>query len=197
LNDFFGISWGWVSAFLIFVSGYPYMRAIYTREIERPAVSSWLLWLGIGILLFVTSYQSGSQWGTTLFPILMGVINPAIIVALSLKYGEYTWTRFDTACVIVCAITVMVWQTTRSPVLGLFGGILADAIAAVPQFRKSWKEPKDEPVFPWTMFAFASAINILAVDTWVVDKWLYPVYMTTGSSLLVLPLALNRLKIYK
>jgi hypothetical protein len=196
LKDFFGMSWGWVSTILIFVSGYPYMRAIYKRELERPVVSSWILWLGIGTLLFITSYQAGADWESTLGPILMGVINPAIIVVLSVKYGQYQWTKFDTACVAVCVVTVIVWQTTQSPLLGIVGGVIADAIAATPQILKSWKDPKDEPVFPWAMFAFASALNILAVKAWTLEHWLFPVYMTVGSTLIVLPLIMYRFKRY-
>lgn len=191
------MNWGLLSALLIFVSGYPYMLAIYKRELERPVVSTWILWLGIGMLLFVTSFQAGAHWGTTLLPILMGVINPAIIVFLSIRYGEYKWSRLDTVCVVVCVVTVIVWQTTQSPVLGILGGVLADMIAATPQVIKSWKDPKDEPVFPWAMFSFASALNILAVEEWVIQYWLFPVYMTIMSSVLVLPLALARLKTEK
>jgi hypothetical protein len=173
------------------------MRAIYRRDLERPVVSSWILWLGIGTLLFITNKEAGADWESTLGPILMGIINPAIIVVLSIKYGQYQWTKFDTACVVVCVITVIVWQTTQSPLLGIVGGVIADAIAATPQIMKSWKDPKDEPVFPWAMFAFASALNILAVKEWVLKFWLFPVYMTTFSMLIVLPLILHRTKVRK
>ncbi len=195
MKDFFGMNWGLLSAILIFVSGYPYMRAIYKRTLERPVTSTWCLWLGIGVLLFVTNFQAGANWGTTLLPILMGVINPAIIVALSLRYGEYKWNRMDTACVSVCIITVIVWQTTQSPLLGILGGVVADAFACIPLIIKSWKDPKDEPLFPWAMFAFASSLNLFAVEEWVMKYWLFPVYMTVGSTLIVLPLILYRLKL--
>jgi hypothetical protein len=194
LEDFFGMSWGLLSAILILISGCPYMWAIYKRKIERPVISTWILWLGIGTLLFWASVKVGTKWDATMLPILMGVINPAIIVFLSIRYGEYKWSKLDTVCVVVCVVTVSVWQTTESPVLGILGGVLADMIAATPQVIKSWKDPKDEPVFPWAMFAFASALNILAVQEWVVDYWLFPVYMTVMSSLIVLPLVLARLK---
>jgi hypothetical protein len=197
LKDFFGISWGLLSAILISVSACPYIWAIYKRKIERPVVSAWILWLGIGALLFVTSFQAGARWGTTLLPILMGVINPAVIVFLSIRYGEYKWGKLDTVCVVICVVTVIIWQTTESPVLGILGGVLADMIAAIPQVIKSWKDPKDEPLFPWAMFSFASALNILAVGEWVIQYWIFPVYMTIMSSMLVIPLVLFRFKTRK
>ncbi len=179
------------------ISGFPYMWAIYKRKLKRPVVSTWILWLGIGILFFVTSLQAGARWGTTLLPILMGVINPIIIVFLSKRYSQYKWGKLDTACVVVCMLTVIVWQTTQSPVLGILGGILADMIASTPQVVKSWKDPKDEPVFPWAMFSLGSAVNILAVEEWKIDFWLFPVYMTMMGLLITLPLVLARLKTAK
>ena len=194
MNNPLEINWGLISAFLIFVSGYPYMRAIYTREIERPVISTWILWSGIGLLLFVTSYQAGVTWKTTLLPIFVGVTNPVIILVLSLRYGTYRWTTLDTICVGLCIVTVIGWQTTDSPTFGIVGGVLADIAAATPQIRKSWIDPKDEPVFPWAMFAFASALNLLAIKEWTVAYWLFPVYMTVTSTLITLPLVLHRLK---
>lgn len=197
MKDFFGIGWGTLSAVLIFASGYPYMRAIYKRELERPVISTWILWLGIGILLFVTNWQAGANWSTTLLPIMMGVINPTIIVILSVRYGEYKWSNRDTWCVVLCVITVIVWQVTQSPLLGTLGGVTADAIAATPLVIKSWEDPKDEPAFPWAMFVIGSAVNMLAIVTWEMKLWLFPVYMTVMGFILLLPLLLYRFKLFK
>lgn len=83
MDNFFGLGWGVLSAALTFVSAYSYMRAIYTRELKRPVIPTLSLWLLIGFLLFLTSIKLGANWKTTLLPILMGVINPAIVLVLS------------------------------------------------------------------------------------------------------------------
>jgi len=188
------ISWGSVSALLIIVSGVPYMWDIYTGKVERPVVTSWILWLVIGVILLVSSYTAGASLATTLPAMVAGVLNPAIIVYLSWRYGSYTLNRVDKACILVCIITISVWQITDSALLGIIGGILADAIAAIPQIIKSWKDPSDEPVFPWTMFCFASSINFLAIDVWILEMWVYPLYMTAGSLLICIPIILHRIR---
>lgn len=87
-------------------------------------------------------------------------------------------------------MTVVVWQTTQSSLLGILGGILADIVATAPMVIKSWKDPKDEPIFPWAVFAFGSSVNLFAVDEWVIKYWLFPVYMTAMGTLITIPLIL-------
>lgn len=195
MNNFFWFGWGGLSAILTFVSAYSYMKAIYTRELKSPVIPTLSLWFLIGFLLFLTSVKLGANWETTLLPILMGVINPAIVLVLSLKYGEYTWKTIDIVCVLVCILSLVIWQTTESAMLGFIGGIIADSIAALPMIIKSWKEPKDEPVFPWVMFVLASAINILAVDEWKIEYWLFPVYMTMMGTVISLPLIFHTMNV--
>jgi hypothetical protein len=187
------INWGIISGILIFLGGLPYMYAIYTGSLSKPAVSSYFLWTVIGALLFVTSWQSGVRFETTLFPILMGVVNPGIILLLSLRYGQYVWTRVDTSCVIVCIVTIVIWRTTDNPLLGIAGGICADYIATVPQLIKAWKDPGDEPLAPWLIFSAASAVNFLAVPEWSFKYCLFPAYMTTASLTIAFPILINRI----
>lgn len=171
MQEIFGIPFGWISGLLIFVSGAPYMWLVLTRKVARPVTSTWVLWFGIGVLLFIASIKSGAKWDSTLVPIFMGVVNPGIIVLLSLRFGQYSWTRLDSLCVVSCIATItFFWRLTDDPVIGIVGGVTADVLAALPQLIKAWKDPHDEPVFPWAVFAIASAINILAVDEWVIGK---------------------------
>ena len=192
----FQMNWGLLSAAIIFFSGFPYVLAIIKGEVSKPVISTWILWSVIGTLLLVTSYQAGARWDTTLLPVLLGAVNPVIILILSLRYGKYKWTSVDTTCVIICLITVIVWQVTNSPVLGLIGAIIAHIVGALPQAIKNWKDPKDEILLPWAMFSFASALSILAISEWTIGQALFPVYMTIFSALaLTLPLILYRLKL--
>lgn len=168
------------------------MWLVYTKRVARPVTSTWALWFGIGLLLFFASMKAGAKWDSTLVPIFMGVVNPGIILLLSLRFGEYSWTKLDSVCVFSCVVAIIVWQLTDNPVLGIVGGIAADFLAALPQLLKAWRDPLDEPVFPWSMFALASAVSIFAIDEWVVGKWLFPIYMTVMSILLTIPLVVAR-----
>lgn len=190
-------SWGALSALLIAISGIPYMWGIYKRSIPRPVLSTWGIWAVLGLLLLVAYYEAGARNDTTLLAAWMGFINPVIIFILALKYGEFRWTRLETMCVIFCMVSIVVWKTTGNPLLGLLGGLLADAMGIIPQIRHVVKSPADEPLFPWGLFCIGSAVNLLGIQEWTLAQYVYPVYMTAGSLLLVLPLLAYRMKSLK
>ena len=188
-------NWGFVSAMIIFISGLFYIVPVWRGTIQRPVVTTWGLWLLVGLILFFSNLNAGARWDTIMFPILMGVVNPLIIFILALRNGRYQWTRLDTVCTIACIVTMIVWLTSQSPLVGIVGGIIADICAAGPQFDKNWRDPDDEPIMPWVMFLVASCISLLGVQQWGSDvsMWLYPVYMTLGSAFgMVFPLVYHR-----
>ena len=193
MKDFFGIGWGSVSAVLLFISGLPYMYGIIKGEIKRPVVSTWILWFLIGSLLLITNFQAGSRANTTLLPMIVGVFNPLIVVVLSAKYGHYKWERSDLVCITICLVTIVIWQTTDSVVIGILGGIVADIFACIPQIKKSWTDPKDEPIFPWLLFSIGSAVNLLAVENMAIQNIAYPAYMTIASFIITAPIIAFRI----
>ncbi len=187
-------TWGALSGLLIAISGFFYMYGIYNRTVERPLISAWGIWATLGLLFLLTYRDAGARIDTTLIAAWVGFVNPVIIFILAVRYGKHGWTKLETWCVSVCIITVIVWQVFDSPVLGIAGSIIADGMGAIPQIRKSWTDPDDEPWFPWTCFCVGSAINILGIEVWEIGQYLFPVYMTIGSFCIVVPILINRFK---
>lgn len=190
------LTWGALSALLIVVSGVPYMWGIYRRTVPRPVLSAWGMWAVLGGLILLAYYDVGARMDTTLPAAWLGFINPIIILILALRYGKRTWSKLETVCVIVFVLTVVAWKTFESPVVGLAGGLIADAMGAIPQIRHNWRRPQDEPWFPWTMFCIASGVNLLSVEKWEFGYYLYPVYMTIGSALIVSPVLLYHYRLW-
>lgn len=190
-------TWGTLSGLLIAISGFSYMRGVYRKTVARPVISAWGIWAGLGILFLLTYYDAGARMDTTLPAAWMGFINPLIIVILSIRYGKRGWTRLETWCVAICIVTVIVWQSTDSAVLGLAGAVIADSMGAIPQIKKCWTDPDDEPWFPWTCFCVGSAVNMLSIETWEVGQYLFPIYMTAGSFLIAVPIIVRRIKMCK
>lgn len=187
-------TWGNLSALLIVISGIPYMWGIYKRTILRPVASTWGIWSIIGLLFLVAYYDAGARMDTTLPAAWAGFIDTLIIFILSLIYGEKSWSRLETWCVAICFISVIAWQSLESALLGLIGAIIADAMGVIPQIRKIWVYPNDEPWFPWVLFCVGSMINIFGIKNWELDQYLYPIYMTICSLLITIPIVMGHIK---
>ena len=190
-------TWGGLSGFLVAISSIPYMWGIYTRKIKRPVVSTWGIWSILGLIFLLTSYDAGARIETTLLAPLMGFLNPLMIFFLSLRFGEKTWSRLETWCVIICFATIVIWQSLESALLGLIGACIADSMGLIPQMKKVWKEPSDEPWFPWVVFCIGSAVNFLAIQNWEIKQYIYPSFMTITSTSIAIPVAAYHIKNYK
>lgn len=186
------ISYGILSAVLIAVSGIPYIWAIVTRRTQRPVIATWLVWTIIGFLFLITYQDAGAVLEGTLPAAIMGLVNPLVITILAMFYGKRGWTWLDLTCLVVASIAVCVWQFEDDPLLGLIGLLVADSMAAIPQIVKSFKDPADEPWFPWFLFGFGSAVNLLAIEVWTLEIYLFPLYMTVVSLMIALPIMVNR-----
>ncbi len=157
---------------------------------------SYILWTLIGLLLLVSSYEAGVRLDTTLLPLLIGAINPAITVILSFRYAKLSWTKTNVLSLMICLLAVLFWKTTSSPILGIIGGVVADCVAAMPLLIKSWKDPLSEPVLPWVLFTTGSAIAVMTIKVWKLEYFLFPLYMTV-SGLLVLTPSLLKINILR
>jgi len=187
-------TWGALSGLLIAISGFSYMRDVYKKNVERPLLSVWGIWTLIGFLFLTSYYDAGARMDTTLPAAWMGFINPLIIFVLAIWFGKRSWSRLETWCVAICAVTILLWQTSELAVVGLIGAIIADSMGAIPQIKKCWTDPDDEPWFPWTCFCIGSAVNMLAIENWEIGQYLFPVYMTAGSFLISAPIVIRRIK---
>lgn len=190
----FTFTWGALSGLLIAISGIPYAWGIYTGKIKRPVTSAWGIWTILGLIFLLSSYDAGARIETTLLAPLAGFIDPLVIFLLSLRYGEKSWSRLETYCVATCLATIAVWQSLESALYGLIGACIADSMGTIPQIKKVFKEPGDEPWFPWVAFSVGSAINFLAIQNWEIEQYLYPTFMTIASSFIAIPVALYHIK---
>lgn len=188
-------SWGFLSGFLIFFSWFPYAVAIYTREIKKPVLSTLGIWMVLGLFFLLNASESGSTIENTKLAIWMGFIGPSVTFLLAVTYGKWKWSKLDFYCIMLFCFTFILWKTLDLPIIGLWGLIIAEAISTIPIFVKSWVNPKDEPLFSWFVFFIGSSINILAIPEWDMKYFLYPVYMSFSSILILLPLIMYRLKL--
>ena len=193
-QEFFGL----VSGILVFCSAIPYCIGIW-QDRNTPQLISWGLWSFIGLVLLLTYKSSGAE--DNIWPAVFGFTNPLIItmIALFRRNSEKGHMSIaDWFCLGFGILAICIWAIIRDikelAQIALYVAILADLFAAIPTARFVWKNPGEERPFAWGIYALAYGLALFAVPEVNFSNLALPIYMTTGSSFVALPLVIHRLR---
>lgn len=127
-------------------------------------------------ILIATSYHAAGANATIWVPISY-VIGPLGTSLLAARYGEGGWTQFDRYCLLGAMMSLGLWVGLRSPDLTLAINIGIDFLGALPTIRKAWRDPHSEDLLAWGLFTIANLLNAIAIDRWIWQVSLYPIYL--------------------
>lgn len=113
---------------------------------------------------------------------LAGIVFACIFLAratylfvMSLIYGVGGSSHLDKACLALGLLAVMAYTITKNELLTVSLGVLADLIAYIPTFVKTYSEPTSEDPTFFTIEGLASLFGIFAIWEWRVDL-LFPIW---------------------
>ncbi len=170
---------GVVAGGLALLSMIPYVVSIVRGE-TRPSLTTWAIWTVAGSMVAATYLASGAThtwWLAAAY-----VINPLVVTLLSIRYGVRASEPLDWICLGGALSSLVPWLVYKSPAVALYINILVDLLGALPTFKKSVLMPESENRLSWLMTFVAAGFNILAVERWEPEIFVYPVYafITTG-----------------
>jgi hypothetical protein len=107
------------------------------------------------------------------------------LYVLSFKYGMGGSDKLDITCMVLCGIGLIVWGVTGDSMNGLIAAIVADFIAVVPSFVKTWRFPGTES---WLFYAMGSMAGFFIVTAGPYDlqALLFPGYIFIVDAMFVL-----------
>lgn len=153
----------------------PYIFSIL-RKTTKPSRSSWWIWTFVGLIILLSYYDVGAR--NTLWVPAIFVLCPLIVASLSIFYGQNTHLdRLDKGCLILSLLSLLLWLILNNAAIALFINIIVDFFGFLPTFKKSLISPASENKLTWILFFLGSILNLLAIDRFVVDIALYPLYM--------------------
>ncbi len=86
-----------------------------------------------------------------------------IIFGLSLRQqASWRMSKFDTSCLIIAVAGIIGWQVSGNPVVGVVFAIVADAVAYVPAFVKTWKRPETESQWFYSIGIISTGLSLMA-----------------------------------
>lgn len=165
---------GIIAGLIVIIGTVPYLRDILRHE-TKPSRATWTL---LTILLFIDIFiqgELGTGWAIALT--VGDFLACASVFVLSLKYGSGGAERSDIICYGLWVITVICWLGLNRPLLALHFGVLADFVALVPTFIKSWKKPDEESTNVFIASSLSGLVALFAVETYSYGAILLPLYL--------------------
>lgn len=172
------------------------MIGIYSivRGSFRPQRMTRFLIFLLSFLIFGTLWAQGDRNG--IFIAGAQLIGGFIILLLSIKKGIGGYGLFDGVVLVMTLASLIVWQTTNNPVLGLIMSIVTDLIAFSPTIVKTWKLPGTEEWKFYMSDVVASLFSILSISAYTVGNLAFPAYILAINTLSVV-MILGRKKYLK
>lgn len=179
-----------ISSILALISPLIYARAILRGE-AKPHRTTRLVLLIITSLATLSLFAQGDR--VALYLAGVSTVQSVIVFILSIKYGMGGWEKIDLLCLGIALLGIVLWQTTKDASLALYMSILADLTGMVPALIKTYKHPETEV---WSFFlldVFAATFSLLAVKSWTIQQFSYPLYLILINLAMVLLILRPRL----
>jgi hypothetical protein len=163
-----------ISSLLALVSPLIYVHAILRGEV-KPHRTTRL------VLLFITSLTTAALFAqhdrVAIWLAGVSTFQSIVVFSLSLKYGMGGWGKTDLLCLGIALLGILLWQTTDNPILALYAAITADLIGMTPTLIKTFYFPKTEIMAFYLLDAIAAFFSLLAIQTWSLSGFSYPLYL--------------------
>ncbi len=165
-----------VAAVLNLIGSLSYLKDTIKGK-TRPNRVSWFLWAAAPLIAFSAELNHGV--GLPALMTFMVGFGPLLIFLGSFVNRKASWklTKLDMVCGALSILGLILWQVTGSGYLAILFSILADGLAGVPTIVKSYKEPESENWHVFFFGAVSAAITLLAIDTWDLAHYGFPLYI--------------------
>lgn len=180
-------------ALLISVTGaVPYLAGVVRGRV-RPQRMSWFIWTII-LVLGLWSYRASGSDDSTWY-IVGELATTGAIFLFSLWRGSGGWSRLDLGCLVVAVVGIGLWQMLDESAWGVFGALMADAVAVIPTLVKSLQDPESESASAFLCSALGACFGVLAVGSWNLLILLYPTYLFLANFVVALVIVVGQYRV--
>lgn len=159
---------------------YFYVRDIWQGK-TKPNLASWFIWLLAPIIAGFVLLQDGA--GVSALPVFMAATSPLLVMlsALIRKNAYWKLSTLDYVCLFLSLCALIAWVFLKQGVLATIFAILADGIAFIPTYVKSWKSPETETLSSYYSGSFNGLLNVLTTRTLTFSSIGFALYLFLGN----------------
>lgn len=153
-----------ISVFTSFFAGFFYIKNTLSGK-TKPNRVSWLIWFVAPMIASVIQFQQGA--GISAIPVFMAGLIPFFVLIASFRNKNAYWKlgTLDYICLVLSALALIFWLAFDEGVLATVFAIVADAIAFVPTYVKSWHAPETETLSSYYSGSFNSMLSLTTLPT--------------------------------
>ncbi len=176
---------GLLSAIVVLIGGFPYLRDIHKRKVQ-PHVLSWIGWAFITALGASAMIADGSTWTAAIL-----LANTILCISIALysaikRVGVWSTGFYDYVFFGFGILGLILWQVLDMPVIAIICAIIADLSFGFPTIIKTYKDPLTETPFVWATASLSGLLSLFAVQHLAFYDFGYPLYLFMYDTLLLL-----------
>ncbi|MDQ3076093.1 MAG: hypothetical protein M3Q34_03110 [bacterium] len=170
----------YITIFTSIFAGYFYIRDTLLGK-TKPNIVSWFIWFLAPNIAAIVSLSKGG--GLAMLPIFMATFTPFAVICIALFKKNAVWKVgiLDYVCLALSLLAIVVWLFLEEGNLATAFAILADLIAFIPTFVKSWKSPDSETLGPYFSGMLNPVITVLTLTALSFNTYGFAFYLFLGN----------------
>jgi hypothetical protein len=172
-----------VIAALLQITGSSIYMASILRGRSKPHRVTRLVLAFVLLLSFTSVLAAHGNLGAKLYGGITAAFGVGFFL-LSIKKGMGGAKPLDWICFALAMIGVISWQITNNPLLGIWLASLADLVAYLPAFVKTWQHPHTESPWLYSLAAVGVFLSIIAYPISAVSAFQFVILGTSLAMLL-------------
>lgn len=147
-----------------------YYKSIFSWE-THPHLYSWLIWWIISVTIWVIQFNDNAWiWVINTFFVWFLCL---WIAFLAMKKWDKDITISDKVYLWLGLLSILLWIFIQNPLYSVILLILVDIFWFIPTFRKLFKNPYGENVFPYFLSFLGYSFSILSLSNFSFITWGY------------------------
>ena len=171
-----------LSATIELAASFIYCRSIIRGQ-TKPHRITRLVLMFILVLGFTGIVSAKGNFGAVLYSGIAAVFGVACF-GLSIRRGMGGSDTFDWICFVIAMAGVAGWQITGNAVLGVWLAALADSVAYLPTYVKTWKHPSTESQWLYSLSFLGAGLSLAAYKLSSVSIFQFNIMLTSFVTLI-------------
>lgn len=167
----------------------PYLRDTIKGKVT-PHPFTWTIWVTLTAIAYAAQVSDNAGPGAWMNAAVLIIC--FFIILFSFKNGFKNITLFDKYIFGLGLLAIALWLITQNALWSVILVSIANTIAYIPTFRKSYQKPYEEAVYLYGINFFRHGASILALANLSIITALFPVVLTINNGALALFLLWRR-----